>query len=121
MPEPGQLTATSVAQHLLTLSRQLDEVTTALNAKDLEATELAEEAKVAEAKAFVRAEGSVDLRKNLAIIDTHQVRLAAKVAEATVRGLIRTVRTLQSRIDVGRSHGATVRAETQLAGHSGGV
>jgi predicted deacylase len=121
MPEQGQLTATSVAQHLLALSRQLDEVTTELNAKDIEATELAEEAKLEEAKAFVKAEGSVDFRKATATINTHQVRLDAKVAEATVRGLIRTVRTLQSRIDVGRSHGATVRAETQLAGRGEGA
>lgn len=119
--EQGQLTASSVAKHLLAPSRQLDEVTVELNEKDVEATELAEGAKLAEAKAFVKAEGSVDFRKNIAIIDTHEVRLEAKVAEATVRGLIRTVKTLQSRIDVGRSHGATVRAETQLAPYMGGA
>ena len=87
-----------------------------LNTADVEATELAEDAKLAEAKAFVAAEGSVDMRKNKAIIETHDIRLAARVAEALVRGHQRTVRTLQSRIDVGRSHGATVRAETQMAG-----
>lgn len=121
MIEPGQLTASKVASHLLDLSRQLDEITRILNAKDIAATELAEKAKLEEAKAFVAAEGSVDFRKNTAIIATHGVRLEARVAEAEVRGLIRTVRTLQSRIDVGRSHGATVRAETQLAGRGEGA
>lgn len=113
-----QLNASQVAKHLLELSRQLDQVTKQLNSKDVEASELAEDAKLEEAKAFVRQEsGSVDSKKSHAIIETHAVRLAARVAEAEVRGLVRTVRTLQSRIDVGRSHGATVRAETQLAGY----
>ncbi|MDG3012174.1 hypothetical protein G4X40_18700 [Rhodococcus sp. D2-41] len=121
MIEPGQLDANGVARHLLALSRELEKVTQQLNEEDIRATELAEDAKLAEAKAFVRVSGSVDFRKSQAVIETHDIRLAARVSEATVRGLQRTVRTLQSRIDVGRSHGATVRAEVQLAGRGEGA
>ncbi len=116
MIEPGQLNASQVAHHLLELSRELDVITKTLNAADVEAAKLAEDAKLAESKAFVTADGPMDMRKHSAIIDTHDIRLKARVAEAMVRGHQRTVRTLQSRIDVGRSHGATVRAETQMAG-----
>lgn len=112
----GQLTAADVAHHLLELSRELLRLTDALNAKDVEATGMAEDAKVAEAKAFLVAEGPVDQRKAQAVVDTHDVRLAARLAEAETRALQRTVRTLERRIDVGRSHGATVRAEIALSG-----
>lgn len=112
----GQMTAVDVAQHLLGLSRELLRITDELNAKDLEATELAEDAKVAEARAFLTAEGPVDQRKAQSVVDTHDSRLAARLAEAETRALQRTVRTLERRIDVGRTHGATVRAEVALTG-----
>lgn len=116
MIEQGQLNASQVAHHLLELSRELDTITKTLNAADIEAAELAEDAKLAESKAFVTAEGSMDMRKHRAIIETHEIRLKARVAEAMVRGHQRTVRTLQSRIDVGRSHGAALRSELSLIG-----
>lgn len=112
----GQMSASEVAQHLLALSRDLLRFTDELNAKDIESVELAEDAKVSEAKAFIRAEGPVDQRKALAVVETHSERLAARVAEAEVRALQRSVRTLERRIDVGRSHGATVRAEVAMSG-----
>lgn len=112
----GQMSASEVAQHLLALSRDLLRFTDELNAKDLESVELAEDAKVAEAKAFIRAEGPVDLRKATAVVETHAERLAARLAESEVRALQRSVRTLERRIDVGRSHGATVRAEVAMSG-----
>lgn len=105
-----------VVVHLGSLSRQLDETTQQLNEADVAAVNSRETAKLAEAKAFLAAEGSVDARKNQAIVQTHDVRLAADVADALVRGLIRTVRTLQSRIDVGRTYGATLRSEIALSG-----
>lgn len=116
IPE-GQLTAGDVALHLLSLSRELTSMTEALNAADVESVEVAEDAKLAEAKAFVLAEGSVDFRKATATINTHDIRLAARVAEANVRALQRTIRTLERRIDVGRTHGATVRAEVAMSNH----
>ncbi|WP_305781534.1 hypothetical protein, partial [Nocardia nova] len=105
-----------VVKQLGKLSKQLDEATQQLNDADVAAVNAKETAKLAEAKAFLAAEGSVDARKNQAIVETHEVRLAAEVADAQVRGLMRTIRTLQSRIDVGRTYGATLRSEIALSG-----
>lgn len=105
-----------VVLQLSELSRQLDKTTQELNEADIAAVRAAEEAKLAEAKAFLAAEGPIEARKRIAIEKTHAVRLAAEVAEAEVRGLQRTVRTLQTRIDVGRTYGATIRSEITLAG-----
>ena len=113
--------ANDVARTLGELSKQLDEVTQQLNAADTDSVNKQEDAKLAEAQAFLTATGSMDIRKRTAIVETHEVRLAAETADCIVRGLQRSVRTLQSRIDVGRSLGAAVRAETQLAGFGGGA
>lgn len=105
-----------VVKHLGALSRQLDETTQALNDADIESVHAREAAKLAESQAFLTSEGAMDMRKHRAIVATHEVRLTAEVAAATVRGLVRTVHTLQSRIDVGRTYGATLRSEIGLAG-----
>ncbi|WP_446224943.1 hypothetical protein ACTWPB_07445 [Nocardia sp. IBHARD005] len=109
-------TPNAVVHHLAELARQLDAVTAELNEADVAAVNAKEAAKLAEAQAFLRAEGSVDARKAMAVNATHEVRLAAEVAEALVRGLQRTSRTLQTRIDVGRTFSATVRSEIALSG-----
>lgn len=111
--------ANEVVMQLLALSRELAEVTDKLNEADLEAVNLREDAKLIESKAFLTADGAMDMRKHTAIVESHHERLAAETAEAVVRGLQRSVRTLQSRIDVGRTFGATIRAEVQLAGVGG--
>ncbi|MBF6410992.1 hypothetical protein [Nocardia farcinica] len=105
-----------VVVQLAKLARELDERTRDLNEADVAAVNAREAAKLAEAKAFLSAEGSVEARKNQAFVDTHEIRLAAEVAEAGVRGLQRTIRTLQTRIEVGRTYGATLRSEAALSG-----
>ncbi|MCM6776248.1 hypothetical protein NDR87_18860 [Nocardia sp. CDC159] len=108
--------ANDVVLQLSRLSRELDERTKDLNEADVAAVNAREAAKLAEAQEFLKAEGSVDARKCKAIVATPELRLAAEVAEAGVRGLQRTIRTLQTRIDVGRTYGATIRSEAALAG-----
>lgn len=110
-----------VVIQLAALSRELDERTRDLNEADVAAVNAREAAKLAEAKAFLAADGSVEARKSKAVIQTHEIRLAAEVAEAGVRGLQRTIRTLQTRIEVGRTYGATLRSEMALAGYGGGA
>lgn len=108
-----------VALNLARLSRQLDEVKDELNRADMDHVHKRETAKLAEARTYLAAEGSIEARKRQTDLATHEERLAAEVAEATVRGLVRTMKTLQSRIDVGRTLGAGIRAEAQLTGFKG--
>ena len=108
--------ANEVVQHLLELSRQLEKVTNELNDADMKAVNKREDAKMAESRAFLGAEGTIESRKHTAIVESHTERLEAETAEAIVRGLQRSVRTLQTRIDVGRTYGATLRSELAVLG-----
>lgn len=110
------LTGASVAEHLAKLSRQLDELVSTIAAAEAVAVNAREDYTLAQAQSFLRAEGAMDIRKYASIEATHDQRLAAEVAEATVRGLRRQIDSVKVRIDVGRSVGAAMRAEVSLAG-----
>ena len=112
----GQLTANDVALQLAQLARDLDRLIRELGDAEREAVNAREDLTLAHAKAFLSAEGPMDIRKHLAIEATHQARLDAELAEAKVRGLKRSVDSVKVRIDVGRSVGAVVRSEAALAG-----
>lgn len=110
------LTASDVAAHLAKLSRQLDELVQEIGRAEITAVNAREDYTLALSTAFLRAEGAMDIRKHVSIESTHQQRLAAELAEATVRGLRRQIDSVRMRVDVGRSLGAAIRAETGLAG-----
>ena len=110
------MTATDVALQLSKLARQLDDLVRGLDHAEIEAVNRREDYTLALSKAFLTAEGPMDIRKHQSIKDTHVERLAAELAEATVRGLRRQIDTTKVRIDVGRSVGAAVRSEMNLVG-----
>lgn len=113
MSAPEQLTPSAVVLQLAALARELDSTVTALKAADLDATEKRHAADMAESLAFVRAEGSMDLRKHLARIEAGPQEKEALVAEAVVRYLRQRISAIATRIEVGRSAGAALRAELQ--------
>lgn len=113
------LTSNDVALQLARLSRQLDDLVRQVGEAEVHAVNAREDFTLAHSQAFLRAEGPMDVRKHLAIEATHVQRLAAELAEATVRGLRRQIDSTRVRIDVGRSVGAAVRSEMSLAGRDG--
>jgi hypothetical protein len=115
----GPLTSNDVALQLARLSRQLDELVQEIGHAEIAAVNSREDFTLALSKAFLRAEGPMDVRKHISIEATHLERLAAETAEAVVRGLRRQIDTVRVRIDVGRSVGAAVRSEMSLAGRDG--
>jgi hypothetical protein len=115
----GPLTSNSVALQLARLALQLDELVKEIGQAETAAVNAREDFTLALSKAFLRAEGPMDVRKHLSIEATHIERLAAETAEAVVRGLRRQIDTVRVRIDVGRSVGAAVRSEISLAGRDG--
>ena len=109
------MTASDVALQLAKLARQLDDLVRQIGRAETDAVNKREDYTLAHAKAFLAAQGAMDVRKQVAIEQTHVERLAAETAEAVVRGLRRQIDTVRVRIDVGRSLGAAVRAEISLA------
>jgi ubiquinone biosynthesis protein COQ9 len=110
------LTSATVAEQLAKLSRELDDLVTKIGVAEQAAVNAREDFTLAHAKAFLVAEGPMDVRKYTAIERTHVERVAAELAEAEVRGLRRSIDTVKVRIDVGRSVGAAMRAEVSLSG-----
>lgn len=115
----GPLTSNDVALQLAKLARTLDALITSIGQAETDAVNRREDYTLALSKAFLRAEGPMDVRKHQSIADTHTQRLAAETAEALVRGLRRQIDSCRIRIDVGRSVGAAVRSEMSLAGRDG--
>jgi len=111
----ADITPNSVVSGLLELSRELAELSKDLDQLEADAVNSREDFTLAEAQAFLRAEGAMDIRKRQAIIDTHSERLVAETAEALVRGRKRQIDSIKVRIDVGRSAAAALRAEMSLS------
>jgi hypothetical protein len=96
----------------------LDQLVADLELADDESVKLRAEYDLAYAKVFVnQTAGSVDLRKQQAVVETYEPRLAADVADARVRHLRRKLDATRLRLDTLRSIGAVVRTEAGLAGY----
>lgn len=110
-----QLTPNGVVQQLLPLARELAELSEGLDQLEIDAVNAREDYVMAHAKAFLGAEGAMDIRRYTAVEATHHERLAAETAEALVRGRKRQLETLRVRVEVGRSAAAALRAEIALS------
>lgn len=109
------LTASEVALHLARMAAELEALSRALDSAERDAVNMREDDTLLYAKTYIGAAGAVELRKQTAVRDTHVTRLAAELAEVVVKGLRRQIRTLELRIEIGRSMGAAVRAEVSLS------
>lgn len=110
------ITPNGVVANLMELARELARLSADLDQLEIDAVNAREDLTLAVAKAFLSAEGTVDVRKSEAIVATHHERLTAETAEALVRGRKRQLDTIKVRIDVGRSAAAALRAEIALDG-----
>ncbi len=112
-------TAAQVVHNLSELTRELRDKTSAYRSAEHDAALKRHAADQAEARAFLTADGSVDFRKNTARVAADRQEGEALVAEALVRILKAEIRSIETRIDVGRTFGATVRAELRTLGLNG--
>ena len=112
------LTPQDVVRQLTSLARDLDAAVRVLKDADRDAVLKRHAADIAESRAYVRADGSVELRKHVARLACEKEEEEALVAEALVRHLRKQIDAIQTRIDVGRSYGAAVRAELKTLSYS---
>lgn len=106
-------TANDVSVELLRLGGALETVVDALCAADDDAVKAKLAYDLRYSKAYILADGSIELRKHAALVETHEWRLRAELADVTVRNLRRKVESLRIQVDTTRSIGAAIRAETQ--------
>ena len=111
-----EITPNSAVMEMARLSRQLDELGYRLKAAEREAVKTEHTYRVEKAKALLRCQdGTVPEREAQSLLETEQVRLAAKLAEAELNILKREIRVAEIRIDVGRSVVGVLRMEASLA------
>jgi hypothetical protein len=106
-----------VVRGLSTLTERLYQHVRSYADAEKEAVQLRQAADIVEARAFLRAEGSVDAKKRQAALDAEDAEGKALVAEAVVRTLKAKIRAIETDIDVHRTFGATVRAELKTLGY----
>lgn len=110
-------TSAEVVKGLSQLTGELRDTVTALKSAENDAAVKRHAADMAESRAFLSADGAMDLRKHTARVAADRQEGDALVAEALVRVLRAKIRELETRIDVGRTYGATVRAELKTVGY----
>ena len=113
-----QLTPNAVVLSLMELGRQLDTAVTTLREAEMAAVRTRHAADLAEAQAYMEVKGPVEERKRAALIASTEFEDEALVAEATLRWLRARIRALDTRIEVGRSMGTSLRAELKMLPYS---
>lgn len=110
-------TANDVVRNLTALTESLRATVAAFRAAEKDAAQKRHAADMTESRAFLNADGAMDLRKHTARVAADKAEGEALVAEALVRVLRAEIRSIETRIDVGRTYGATVRAELKTVGY----
>jgi hypothetical protein len=110
-------TPTEVVRNLSELTKELRDKTTAYRAAEFDMVEKRHAANMVDVRTFLRTDGPMELRKKTAEQSADRAENDALVAEAMVRVLKAEIRSIETRIDVGRTFGATVRAELKTLGY----
>ena len=104
-------TPLEVVQHLSRLTEELRGLVQAYAQAEKDAAEKRHAADMIESRAFLNADGAMEFRKHTSRVAAERQEGEALVAEALVRVLKAKIRANETSIDVGRTYGATVRAE----------
>lgn len=68
------------------------------------------------ARAFIKAQGAEHFRKQSAVLDMADEKLAMDLAEQKLRACRERIRTIRDQIDVGRSLNSAVKSEWTASG-----
>jgi hypothetical protein len=115
----SDLTPNEIAKRLVALGRQMYAKVAELRELGEVAANAKKDAKVAYARAFLSAEGPMDVRKQEAELAAADARLRADIAEQEVSACKEALKAIHAMIDVGRSLSATTRDEMKMAGVGG--
>jgi hypothetical protein len=108
-------TPVDVEQRLITLIDRLEKGAAMVNDLDAKATRLRREFDHAYALAFLNADGSMDIRRYVAVGQTIRAREAAEDAEVALRHAKALLRAVSEEADLVRSISASVRSSMAAA------
>jgi hypothetical protein len=106
-------TQVKIIERLQECSRLLDAAQPDLAEFDEAAVRAKQAYEVAYARAYLKAEGSIEARKAEAVIVTAGEALEAELCAAKVRACRERIRTLGAQLDVGRTLSAAIRSQFQ--------
>lgn len=107
----ASLTPAQIIDTLTQISREIDEQTDEIAELDEALVRAKVAYEVAFAKAFLATDGSMDVKKYSARLETADLFLALELAEQVHRASVGSLRALRDRLEVGRSLGPLVRLE----------
>ena len=105
------MTPATIVATLSNISKEIEKKASDIEQLDAQATSLKAEYRVSYAKAFLTAEGSMDLRRYQADLDTAAQFTASEMADQVLRSARESMRVLRDRLEVGRSLSAIMRME----------
>lgn len=108
---PDLLTPAIVAETLSGIGRELDTMPAVIETLDETEVRAQHAAKQAYRRAFMEAQGAMDLRKVVADDAASGLQLEADLAGVALRAARTQIAVLRDRLDVGRSLSALVRLE----------
>lgn len=111
-----ETTLNGIAARLADLSRQLDKATGDAYLLDDKAVRAKHAYEIAFSRAFLSADGSMDVRKHKSVLETDVLKLDAEIADQVLRACRTRIATIKVQIETGRSLSAALRAEISLAG-----
>lgn len=107
----SNLTPAQIIDTLSKIAKDIDEATDDIARLDELAVRARAKYKTAYARAFLSCEGSMDIRKYTAELETSEVSFEAELADQQHRAAVSAIRALRDRLEVGRSLGPLVRLE----------
>jgi hypothetical protein len=107
----SNLTPADIIQTLSRIAKDIDECTDDIAKLDELAVRARQKYKVAYAESFLRAEGSMDVRRYTAELECQLMALESELADQQHRAAVSSLRALRDRLEVGRSLGPLVRLE----------
>jgi hypothetical protein len=107
----SNLTPQQVIETLSKIARDIDEVTDDIARLDEEAVRARASYKTAFARAFLGADGAMDVRRYTAELQTADLFLFHELADQKHRAAVSQIRALRDRLEVGRSLGPLIRLE----------
>lgn len=105
----------AIEERMAELEHALEEAVTEYERLGHDAALAAKNEEVAYARQFLDAEGSMDLRRQIALLHTVEVRFTRRVADHKVAVQKQVLYKLHDLVDMTRSRGANVRKEIELA------
>lgn len=107
----SNLTPHQVVETLTQIGKEIDAGTDDLHRLDEESVRARAAYKRAFAEAFLRSEGSMDIRRYTAELATADLFLEMELSEQRMRAVTSHLKALRDRLEIGRSLGPLIRLE----------